>query len=396
MFTALGAAMGLGNVLRFPGLCYCYGGAFVIAYAVALAAVGYPLLRAELSLGKGRRTPFPAAIKSVNRRAGALGWAACVNSALIAVYYSGIIARLAGKTGTFYAEVNCAPADWQWLTVLFAGVCWLCLGVALAQGANARSRLARISVTVQVCLLAILAARGLIYNNSALALYKIFAVDFSALLNVRTWAEALSQALLSLSVAAGVMPAFANAMPADCSPKSSAARIIAANFAGCVLSSVALLTVAYGCGLADGVGANGLANAFGLYPVALSAAFGGGVFAGAFGTLFFASLTLTAFVSALSLLGALYSPLNGRLPLSPSALAAVLCVACAVLSLPAVASFDNIALADALTCGVFAPVIAFAEGCTFIAARHGGRRSGKISPQAYSKRRSRRKRRRAI
>lgn len=362
LFTLLGAAMGLGGVLRFPGLCYSFGGAFVFAYALSLAVVGLPLLYAELKLGKSCRAPFPTAIKKVNSRAGALGWAACVNSALIAVYYSAVIARLACKTGTFYFETNCGfSADFPWLIALFAALCWLLLGITLRCGMRARARLARISVVCQVALLTVLALRGLIFGNSAQALKKIFTVDSGGFLNAEMWREALAQSLLSLSVAAGVMPSFSNAMPPDSSELKCSAEVIAANFIGGNLSSVALLTIVYGCALTDNVGTNGLYNAFVLYPVALSNVFLSGVVSGIFGTLFFASLTLTAFVSALSLLGALYAPLVSSFKFPPRAVAIVLCAVCAILSVAPVTSFDIIRIADDITCGIIAPVLALAE-----------------------------------
>lgn len=367
IFTLLGAAMGLGGVLRFPGLCYSFGGAFILAYALSLACVGFPLLYAELKLGKNSREPFPIAIKQVNRRAGALGWAACVNSALIAVYYSAVIARLACKTGTFYFEVNCDwSADMPWLTALFASLCWIFLAIMLPRKARRRARLARISVICQVALLSALAVRGLIFGNSAQALVKIFAVESGSLLNARMWSEALSQSLLSLSVAAGVMPAFSNAMPRGSSVSKCAVKVIAANFIGGVLSTVALLTTVYGCALTDKVGTNGFHNAFLLYPAALSHAFLNGVASGIFGTLFFASLTLTAFVSALSLLSALYVPLGKILNLPPRRTAVALCAVCALLSVAPVISFDYVGIADAITCGIIAPVIALAEIVIFL------------------------------
>ena len=53
ILAATGAAIGLGNFWRFPGLTYRYGGFgnFIVPYLCALVFFGIPLLLMELGLG---------------------------------------------------------------------------------------------------------------------------------------------------------------------------------------------------------------------------------------------------------------------------------------------------------------------------------------------------------
>jgi neurotransmitter:Na+ symporter, NSS family len=61
ILAGVGAAVGLGNIWRFPYLNYKWGGgAFLIPYMVAKVFMGIPLLQAELALGVLRS---PTALK---------------------------------------------------------------------------------------------------------------------------------------------------------------------------------------------------------------------------------------------------------------------------------------------------------------------------------------------
>src|SRR5690606_10523966 len=60
IFAAIGSAVGLGNIWRFPYVAYDNGGgAFIIPYLVALLAAGVPFLWFDYSLGHKLRGSAP-------------------------------------------------------------------------------------------------------------------------------------------------------------------------------------------------------------------------------------------------------------------------------------------------------------------------------------------------
>ena len=394
ILASIGAAVGLGNALRFPGLCAKYGGgAYLLIYFTALIILGIPLLNAELALGRRYRGGAPVCLSGLKRGAGAIGWASCVNSLVTGLIYAGLAgwiitmiikivplsfsAPMLTQTevsGYFFHSVLNARSDG-----VISGISPLVLaGTALALaviffclkgGAGALAKAAKITVLAPVILLAFMAGRGLLYHNSGEALKALFLPDFTKLSSPELWLSALGQVFFSLSIVVGIMPAYGSYLPEGTNIFKCSLIIAAADFSVSVLASVVMFTTLYGCGLQSQIGQSGIITAFAVYPVAITQLFGGRAVLNAIaGAAFYLSLAMIAVQAAVSMLEAFTSPFSQSFKINRTRLSAAVCavgaVVCAVYATTAGAvaveisdlfvNFYNILLLGIAECLVFA------------------------------------------
>src|SRR5699024_3756602 len=93
IFAAIGSAVGLGNIWRFPYVAYeGGGGAFIIPYLTALLTAGIPLLFLLYAIGHKYRGSAPLSFRRLNPGTEVIGWWQVGISFVIAVYYAVVVA----------------------------------------------------------------------------------------------------------------------------------------------------------------------------------------------------------------------------------------------------------------------------------------------------------------
>lgn len=344
ILACVGAAVGLGDSLRFPGLCAKYGGgSFMLIYIIALTVIGIPVLNAEIAIGRKLRGGAPKCMASLSKRGEGLGFASCFNSLGVAVLYAGmlgwIIAMLVNvvplcknstsmpraEIGGFFFD-GILKNSFSPIVLLCIIVAWAMMFLCLKNGADSLSRTAKFTVIVPVFLLTVMAVRGLMYSNSATALYALFVPDLSAFADAELWLSAVGQVFFSLSVLVGIMPAYGAYLPDGESVFRDSLIIALSDFFVSVLSAVVLFTTMYGCGLENDISSSGVATAFRIYPVAICQLFGAGntVLNAAAGILFYLSLAMMALQSASSMVEAAASPLAEKFSMSKKKLVLII------------------------------------------------------------------------
>jgi NSS family neurotransmitter:Na+ symporter len=224
IMAAVGAAVGLGNIWRFPYAAGTSGGsAFVLVYVLAVIAVAMPMLVAELSLGRRGGGSPPLTFANLAREAGAsrhwriLGFSGLFIVFMILTFYSVIggwviayVPRsLSGEFSAASPEQVAAifgallDNPWElmaWHAVFMVATVWI-----VARGVKRGIEMAAdVLMPALFLLLVLLMVYAGIVGDFSGALEFLFTPDFSKI-TPQVVMAAVGQALFSTAVGAGTM-----------------------------------------------------------------------------------------------------------------------------------------------------------------------------------------------
>lgn len=314
IIAATGAAVGLGNIWKFPYIMgQNGGGAFVLLYLLCILLIGIPVLMAEVMIGRrGRQSPGWS-VRTLAYEAHAhknwqlAGWMGLVGGFLILTFYS-VIAGWAfayvGKSlqGVFVAQdANSIGRMFGEFTTDFNSLLlWTTVVIVLTCAVVARGVQQGLEKTIRVLMPA------LYLLLVGLAIYAGFTGDFWQALNFMFYPDfskitmsgvliALGHAFFTLSLASGVMITYGAYMPSKVSIARTSLWIALADTSVALIAGMVIYPIVFSQGLDAGQGP-------GLIFVTLPIAFGampGGVVVG---TLFFIMLVFAAFTSTIAMI----------------------------------------------------------------------------------------------
>jgi neurotransmitter:Na+ symporter, NSS family len=337
--SAVGAAVGLGSIWRFPYLAGAGGGfAFILVFVIACLVFGAPVLVGEIVIGRWSRRSPPQAAGGIAEQFGfsrlwnAVGWSGSIAGFLIISYYTMIAGWVLAYTWFFlsgnYAHGGAAAAvekfhafiaDSRTVSLWQLGFFAL-VALISARGVNRGVEWAnRWRAPALLAILLALVAYSLATGDVARGLSFAFAPDLSRL-SPAIVLDAVGQALFALGVSAGIMIAYGAYMPAGESIGRAVLAVIGSIFAVSLLATVAIFPLVFHYGLNP---AGGPQLVFEVLPVAFAEMPAGRVI----GTLFFALLILAAFTPSVGLLEPWIAWLVERGGMRRS-VAACVCTAC--------------------------------------------------------------------
>lgn len=297
IIAALGGAIGIGNLWRFPYLCYDNGGgAFLVPYFIALLTCGIPLLILEFGLGfKTDRTPIVAFNKVFGKKFEWIGWLAALVAFSIITYYVMLIAwgidyigftaagSYSGDAAGFFVDFasitdgfQFVPSSIDLMVVAGLAIVWAWIYISIRKGVESVEKMVWITVLLPFLIIAIFMGYGLTLEGASTGLEYYLSPDFSNIGNPDVWLAAYSQIFFTLSLGMGYSIAYASFLPRKSSIMRNSLMVGFLNSATSfllgigVFSVVGYLAAEQGVPVPEVAGSGGIGLVFLVFPTVIN------------------------------------------------------------------------------------------------------------------------------
>ncbi|CAH0533275.1 hypothetical protein VST7929_01139 [Vibrio stylophorae] len=264
VLAAVGSAIGLGNIWRFPYMAYENGGgAFFLPYLIAMITAGIPFIIMEFALGKKLKGSAPRVFSSIHPKLEWLGWFQVCIAAVIAVYYVAIIGWAfsyfsfsftqswgdATKDFFFgeYLKLGGSPLELgqiQWHIVGAVALAWLVSFFAIFGGVKAGiERASKIMMPVLFVMVVVLIARVIFLDGAMTGLNYMFKPDFSRLSDWNIWSAAYGQIFFTLSIGFAIMLAYSSYLPEKSDVTNNAIMTVLINCGFSIMAGIMIFAV---------------------------------------------------------------------------------------------------------------------------------------------------------
>lgn len=349
MATA-GAAIGLGNLWKFPYLMGRNGGfPFLIAYLFFIVILGLPVMITEMSLGRKTRHDPVQAYGDIDPHARIVGVFGVLAAFIILSYYS-VIGGWIIKYIISYGTTMAAPADFDGFISSTEPVLWHFVFMAITTGVcyfgiSGIEKVSKVMMPLLFVLLLVIIGRSVTLPGAGKGLAFMFVPDFSKF-TLSSVSGALGQVFYSLSLCMGITITYGSYLSEKESIPRSCVSVAGLDTLIAVLAGIAIFPAVFAFNLEPGQGPGLI---FGTLPKVFSAIAGGGIFA----CLFFMLVFLAAVTSAIALLEVSVSFAIDTMKLSRKKATLIIGTAIFVLGIPSALSFGALGQVQILNYSVF-------------------------------------------
>ncbi len=308
--TAIGSAVGLGNIWRFPYIVGEYGGAaFLIVYLFMVALIGIPIMVTEFIIGReGRKDAINSYKLLAPKSYWYLGGVTGVLAAFLILAFYGVVAgwtleyiklaatnAFAGKTSgeisKIFTDFTSHPIKPVLYQIIVMAITCMIVSTGVQKGVE---KAAKFLIPVLVLIMLVLNIYAFRLPGGRPGFEFLFKPDFSKLTKEGVLA-ALGHAFFSLSLGVSIMITYGSYIPSGENLVKTSLKVSIADTIIALLSGIAIFPAVFAFGIEP---TSGPGLVFISLPNIFNKMAGGYVF----GLMFFGLLGLAALTSTISLL----------------------------------------------------------------------------------------------
>ena len=370
IFAAIGSAVGLGNIWRFPYVTYDNGGgAFIIPYLVALLTAGIPLLFLDYAIGHKYRGSAPLSFRRMNPKFETFGWWQVLINIIIGIYYAVILGWSASYTyfslnkawgsnhADFFFKEYLRMADGAGVSMDFVSAVtlpqigvWAFILIVMALGVQKGvGKSSAFFMPLLTVMFGILVVSSLFLPGAAKGLDALFTPNWDKLREPAVWIAAYGQIFFSLSICFGIMVTYASYLKRDTDLTGSGLVVGFANSSFELLAGIGVFAALGFMAQAGGkevseVATSGIGLAFIAFPAIIDQAPMGSLL----GVLFFGSLLFAGVTSLISILEVIIAAVQDKLHWGRVVSTITVCVPMALLSIALFGTTTGLPMLDVL------------------------------------------------
>jgi NSS family neurotransmitter:Na+ symporter len=341
VLAAIGSAVGIGNIWRFPMVVgQNGGGAYLIPYFLAVVCLAVPLMILEMAVGRHWRRNLVSSFELAGKKHMILGWLICLIVLLILSYYlvimgwtlAYLVFSLLGSDVTFSSfSSSLQPVVYFLISVLATGVI-VSLGVNMGI-----ERIVSVMIPFAFLILVALVLFSISLPGFRPGMDFFLRPDYSILGCPDVWSAAIGQAFFSLSVGMGILITYGAYLEDDMDIPQSALIITISDLLAAMLAGIAIFSLVFTFGLEPTAGAElaftTLPRAFELMP-----------YGRIFSVLFFALLFSAALTSSISMMEMNVAAIMGQTKSSRKRASILLMILLVALGTPSALSYSSLDL----------------------------------------------------
>lgn len=303
LMAAVGSAVGLGNLWKFPYLAgENGGGAFVLVYIGLVILLGFTLMLAEMTIGRHANSDAYGSYNKIKKGWGFVGGFGILSGFLILSYYSVvggwvmkyIVASFSGtgadKSGYFTNFIS-SPVEPLVYHLIFMGLTAIIVIRGISGGIE---KAAKFLMPALFVLLVVTVLRSVTLDGAMEGIKYFMTPNFSEI-TLKVVIAALGQVFFSLSLGMGIMVTYGSYLRKDEDMEKDAFIIPSLDSLVAILAGFAILPAVFALGFKPGEGP-------GLMFITLPAVFENMPLGSIFGALFFVLVFFAALSSSISLM----------------------------------------------------------------------------------------------